>query len=237
MPLPVATVEPESVCLHNQISMRYLLWVTSLLAATICLPAQTPVPTAAVGAAEVSQTSPEADPARLAPKMRQEINLADTANTESLEIPPPENAPPPEQAEKIKGLLAGEKELSPSLPVSGKIGVSAEDNGKTIHAKVGNLLRIALKSSPSTGYSWELSHFEYGAAHFYSSELIAQDEGNPLFGAPSATIITLQAVQPGRQTIKLVYRRPWEPPNQVQKTFTFQLEVASTKTLPSVPLP
>ena len=54
-----------------------------------------------------------------------------------------------------------------------------------------------------------------------------------LFGAPTKAVITLQAVKPGSQDITLVYRRLWEPPNQVAETFQFRLLVDGAEAPPS----
>src|SRR5690606_36672316 len=143
-----------------------------------------------------------------------EINLADSPGADSLEITPPPDSPDPEKAEEIKEPLPGEDEPRVLPTVTGTVEVTAKDEGKTIRAVVGNLVRITLESHPSTGYNWELRDFEFGTAVFNSSDLVARQGGNVLFGAPGDTVITLQAVEPGEQDIKLVYRRLWEPPDQ-----------------------
>lgn len=180
--------------------------------------------------------TPAADPAALAPVLREEVNLLDTGNTESMEIPVPADAPDPRKTGEITEKLPGDEDQPERPEVTGTIDVGVADNGKTINATPGNLIRITLESNPSTGYNWELRDFDYGAADFYSSDVVPRKEGNVLLGAPGNTIITLQAVRPGSQSIVLVYRRPWEAPDQVAATFNFQLEVAGDAAAPT-PLP
>lgn len=173
------------------------------------------------------------EPATNAPKMQEEILLGDSPAAESLEIEPPPDAPDPDKTAEITDPLPGEEKV-PALPeVTGTVEVTAKDNDKTVRAVVGNLIRITLESNPSTGYNWELRDFEFGAAVFNSSDLVARKDGNVLFGAPGDTVITLQAVQPGEQDITLVYRRPWEPPDQTSATFRFRLAVGAGDTAPS----
>lgn len=172
------------------------------------------------------EPSPVSDPAALAPVLREEVNLADTESAESMEIPVPADAPDPRKPGDEAGVLPGEEETPLRPAVAGTVEVRAPDNGKVVRASVGNLVRITLESNPSTGYNWELRGFTYGAADFHSSDTVAREGGNVFLGAPGDTVITLQAVQPGRQRIELAYRRPWEPPDQVAATFTFELEVA-----------
>jgi predicted secreted protein len=163
------------------------------------------------------------------------VNLADTANSESMEIPPPPDATDPEAAGEIAEKLPGDEEVPQRPPVTGTLEVTAQDNGKVVSAALGNLIRITLESNPSTGYNWELRDFEYGAADFYASDVVARQSGNVFVGAPGNTILTLQAVQAGTQQITAVYRRPWEAPDQVAATFRFQLEVAGDNAEPAAP--
>jgi inhibitor of cysteine peptidase len=152
-----------------------------------------------------------------------------------MEIPPPPDATDPETAGEIAGKLPGDEEVPQRPPVTGTLEVTAQDNGKVVSAALGNLIRITLESNPSTGYNWELRDFEYGAADFYASDVMARQSGNVFVGAPGNTILTLQAVQAGTQQITAVYRRPWEAPDQVAATFSFQLEVAGDKAAPAAP--
>lgn len=207
--------------------MKFLLPVVVALASLGLLRAQeaAPAPSPAPTAEADEQPAPAADPAALAPALREEVNLLDTESTEAMEIPVPGDAPDPEKTGELAGTLPGDEEAPRRPAVTGTLDVGAKSNGQAVKAGVGNLIRITLESNPSTGYNWELRDFEYGAADFHSSDVVARQTGNVLMGAPGNTIITLQAVQPGSQNIVLVYRRPWEPPDQVAATFSFQLEV------------
>ena len=197
-------------------------------------PAATPSPSPAAQDPNAEPTVP--DPAVLGPALREEVNLADTANSESMEIPPPPDATDPEAAGEIAGKLPGDEEVPQRPPVTGTLEVTAQDNGKVVSAALGNLIRITLESNPSTGYNWELRDFDYGVADFYSSDVVArQGKGNVLFGAPADTVITIQAIKPGTQDTTLFYRRQWEPPDQIEATFRFQLEVAGDAAAPDAP--
>ncbi len=161
-----------------------------------------------------------------APKMNEPVNLGQSPVGDVFSIDPPPDSPNPDKVPEISGKLPGDEETRPRPEVTGTVQVTAKNNGQIVQAKVGNLVSITLESNPSTGYSWELRGFEFGAAEFYSSDLVARENGNVMFGAPGDTVITLQAVNPGTQNIQLVYRRIWEAPDQVAASFAFQLEVA-----------
>jgi predicted secreted protein len=176
--------------------------------------------------------SPELPPADSA-KMKEEVNLAETPTADDFTITPPADEPDADAAPEVTEKLEGDEETTPRPAVTGTVEVTAKDQNQIVRAAIGNLVRITLESNPSTGYNWELRDFDYGVADFYSSDLVArQTDGNVLFGAPGDTVITIQAVKPGTQDITLVYRRQWEPPDQVAQTFTFKLEVADDTTAP-----
>ena len=211
--------------------MKRTLFFAFLFAANGLVRAEEAVPVPSPPAA--AEATPAADPAALAPVLREEVNLLDTETTEAMEIPVPGDAPDPRKAGEITEKLPGDEETPKRPEVTGTVEVGAADNNKVINASLGNLIRITLESNPSTGYNWELRDFDYGAADFYSSDVVARKGGNVFVGAPGNTIITLQAVQPGSQKIVLVYRRPWEAPDQVAATFSFQLEVAGDPATPT----
>jgi inhibitor of cysteine peptidase len=150
-----------------------------------------------------------------------------------MEIPVAPDAPDPRKTGEITEKLPGDEPTPQRPPVTGTVEVTAANKGQAVKAEVGNLVRVTLESNPSTGYNWELRDFDYGAADFYGSDVVARKGGNVLVGAPGDTVITLQAVKPGLQTITLVYRRPWEAPDQVAATFSFQLEVAGDAAAPA----
>jgi predicted secreted protein len=168
--------------------------------------------------------------------MKEEVNLAETPSAEDFTIAPPADEPEADAAPEVTGKLEGDEETKPRPAVTGTVEVTAKDQDQVVRAAVGNLIRITLESNPSTGYNWELRDFDFGVAIFHTSDLVARDNGgNVLFGAPGDTVITLQAVKPGTQDITLVYRRQWEPPDQVEATFRFKLEVPGDPAEPSAP--
>jgi predicted secreted protein len=172
---------------------------------------------------------PSADSA----KMKEEVNLSETPTAEDFNITAPADEPDADAAPKVTGKLEGDEPATPRPEVTGTIEVTAQDQNRIVRAAVGNLIRITLESNPSTGYNWELRDFDFGVAVFHTSDLVARDNGgNVLFGAPGDTVITLQAVKLGTQDITLVYRRQWEPPDQVAQTFSFKLEVADETSAP-----
>jgi C1A family cysteine protease len=82
-----------------------------------------------------------------------------------------------------------------SLRVSGNIS-----QGKT--------LDIELDSNPSTGYRWEVGGIDKGMLHQLGG--IEFRQVSKLLGAVEKQILHFEAVDTGKTTLELTYRRPWE---------------------------
>lgn len=235
-------VEPGALCHHNN-CMKRLALIAALFSAAGLLRAEdkaaspaaaaTPLQISADDGGALTEKSGTSNP-----KMNKEVDVASVPESEGpFDIEPPPGSPDPAKTAEITGPLPGDEEPRPLPPVAGTVEITAKDNNRVVAAKVGDLLRITLESNPSTGYNWELRGFDFGVAVFHGSELKARSGGNVLFGAPGDTIMTLQAVEPGKQNIELVYRRPWEAPDQIAGRFAFTLEVAGTPAPQSSPSP
>lgn len=172
-----------------------------------------------------------------APKLQEKVDLSKHQTSENFEIQPLKDSPNPESTGEITEALPGDEEAAARIPASGTVDVTAKNQGKVVRAEIGNIVRIVLESNPGTGYNWELRDFDDGVATYYSSELVARQGGNVLFGAPADTVISLQAAKPGTQDIKLVYRRPWEAPDQVAAAFAIRLEVPEGPKPEATPTP
>lgn len=235
-------VEPGALC-HHIMRMNRLALIAAFLSAAGLLHAQdkSKSPAAAPAPIEISGNDGGALTEKSGtsnPKMNKDVDVASTTESEGpFDIEPPPGSPDPAKTPELTGPLPGEEDPRPMPPVTGTVEISAKDNGRVVAAKVGDLLRITLESNPSTGYNWELRGFDFGVAVFHGSELKARSGGNVLFGAPGDTIMTLQAVEPGKQNIELVYRRPWEAPDQIAARFGFLLEVLGTPTPQPSPSP
>jgi inhibitor of cysteine peptidase len=195
-----------------------------LLAAAPPVAAQEPAPSA-TPAAEVA---PSPAPAGAA-AMEGEVKLGGEVKEQAFEIAPVETEPP-EKLPEATSEMPGEEPAKNLPDPTGSVDVTEAQNGTIVTAKPGNLVNVKLPANPSTGYNWELRDFEAGVAMLRASEFVAPDGQNMFFGGPGTTVVTLQALEPGTQDIRLVYRRPWEPEDRIDGTFAFRLEVAGDTT-------
>ncbi len=108
----------------------------------------------------------------------------------------------------------------PSAPERVELG--AADAGHTIVVRAGGQLQVVLEGNPTTGFLWEVASVD---------AVILKPTGEPQFKADSSLVgsggkvtLTFDALAPGKTTLQLVYRRPFE--KGVPPIKTFQAEVA-----------
>ena len=81
-------------------------------------------------------------------------------------------------------------------------------NGENLTTAVGQQFTVRLKSTPSTGYVWEVQILP-ASIHLVGSEYENQ-AGNAPPGNPVTQAFRFQAVQAGEWTITFVLKRRWE---------------------------
>ena len=120
--------------------------------------------------------------------------------------------------EKPKGKLL----VPPGLTVP----VGEADNGKKLSLKLDQVLVITLPGNITTGYSWNVEQIG-GQSLRQLGEITYEPKPSPpgMVGVGGNFVCHLQAVQPGKATVKLVYKRPWEKQTPPEKTFTLEVAV------------
>ncbi len=120
--------------------------------------------------------------------------------------------------EKPKGKLL--------LPPGLEVPLGETDNGKKLSVKLDQVLVVTLPGNVTTGYSWEIADLD-GDALRQLGEIAYQQKSAPpgMVGVGGNFVCRLQAVKPGKATVKLVYKRPWEKQAPPEKTFTVEVTV------------
>lgn len=101
--------------------------------------------------------------------------------------------------------------------------LTASDNGSKVTLKVGDTLRVALDSNPTTGYSWQATSSDTAVLTQAGDSTFELPTGaTPRPGAGGVQVMNFQAVGKGSATLTLMYVRPWETsvtptPNDVWK--------------------
>jgi inhibitor of cysteine peptidase len=100
------------------------------------------------------------------------------------------------------------------------------DNGKTVSAKVGQPIVVALSSNPDTGYDWHVSStdktFGYPTQEFTPT--------STKLGSPGTTTLTWKTDGPlsmvGHHTVKIIYQHPWAETEPPAKTYSFSVNIS-----------
>ena len=93
----------------------------------------------------------------------------------------------------------------------------------------GQTVAVSLGANPATGYRWEVEDTEGGwprgsGSFAKATRFEVQTESLPRrVGAPVRQRLSFPAQREGQDTIRLVYRRPWEPGAPPTRLFSFQV--------------
>ena len=114
--------------------------------------------------------------------------------------------------------------------------MTRDDNGKTLKVKVGDVIRVKLKSNRTTGYSWALISGKTDAKVLKSGEVEYKVDEHPagMVGVGGNDFCLFTALAPGKTEIALGYARPWEKDKEPAQAFKLTVEVeADAKVAPA----
>jgi predicted secreted protein len=107
--------------------------------------------------------------------------------------------------------------------------LTADDNGKTIPLTTDTkTITITLAGNPTTGYSWTLAKID-GKSLDAVGDVAYKPDAAPrgMVGSGGVFVATFDVIAPGKTTITLEYKRPWEKDTPAAKTFTVTIDVAA----------
>ena len=126
--------------------------------------------------------------------------------------PPPGLAAPPDQSPE------------PITPIE-------RDNNRTLTMRSGDQLRIVLRESAGTGYSWQIEEIDPTRLKSLGNQSrpeppLEQTPGRPpLVGGPLQHAFLFRCLRPGATRLSLRHWRVWEGPNSVDRRFTVKLRI------------
>jgi len=125
-------------------------------------------------------------------------------------------------------------------PVGKTISLTKTDSGKTIKAAAGDSIVIKLQAGPSTGFIWSpVTQPKGSAVGFKSKKFVSSAKNNrPMPGQGGVTTFIYSVTGPGKATIRLNYRRPWEKKTKpAARTFTVTVQATGDVKKPTAPKP
>lgn len=98
------------------------------------------------------------------------------------------------------------------------------DSGRTIAAKVGDTVVLALPENPTTGVRWNESELP-GAVELVDDDYgpVAADQG---IGGENVRVLSLRLRQAGRHPLSLSRMQIWEGAQSTDATFALTLDVS-----------
>lgn len=123
--------------------------------------------------------------------------------------------------------------ISP-FALAATLAADISSNGKTLDAKIGDVIEIKLDGNPTTGYSWSVTKID-GVAIKQSGEAEYQQKNNDgRVGGGGTFTFKFTAEQVGQTTLNLGYARPWEKVDPIQSfTLTVKVQAAAPATRPA----
>jgi inhibitor of cysteine peptidase len=104
--------------------------------------------------------------------------------------------------------------------------VTEAENGKAVPVKVGESVEVRLKGNPTTGYLWAVTGLSSNTVEQVGEvEYRRDDAGKRMVGRGGVFVATFKALKPGKTTVRMEYRRPWEKDVTPIETFTVTLDV------------
>ncbi len=97
------------------------------------------------------------------------------------------------------------------------ITIDENYNGKEYNMGVGQSITLSLASNPTTGYTWNLSDSYDKNIVSLGGEAFSSPVQSPRIGQGGRQYYTFKALKPGQTEINLIYARPWESVQPLQK--------------------
>lgn len=96
--------------------------------------------------------------------------------------------------------------------------LDADDDGRTVHLREGELVMISLAANPSTGFGWHRENVDpwvlLPLCTGFTPDL------PQLLGSGGLSRGFYEAFEPGETTLELLYYRSWEGPQAATASFT-----------------
>jgi inhibitor of cysteine peptidase len=100
------------------------------------------------------------------------------------------------------------------------VTLTERDNGARITAHVGDAIDIRLAENATTGYRWTPAEPVDGVLELSAT---GADYPGPALGSGGEARFRLTVSAPGTAVLRLAYRRPWEPGQDAERTFSIEV--------------
>ncbi|MFZ1984307.1 MAG: protease inhibitor I42 family protein [Desulfatitalea sp.] len=118
---------------------------------------------------------------------------------------------------------AGDRPTAVEDRTMSDVVVAQDANGKEQQVVLGQRVLIRLAENPTTGYQWEIEACDARVLTPAGSDFAATPGG--ALGAGGLRTFVFKVLAPGQATVRLIYRRGWEPKEQAIDRFVIRIDV------------
>lgn len=113
------------------------------------------------------------------------------------------------------------------------VEVTDPQDGGRLMVFAGDTVQVRLRSTPGTGYSWQVAHVDTSVLALQGTPVFITPPQN-IPGAEGHEVFNFLTMRPGSSTLQLAYSRPWEKGTAPAKVFTVDVIVhpASDRPMP-----
>jgi inhibitor of cysteine peptidase len=121
-------------------------------------------------------------------------------------------------------LMGAPQARAQTLPGPHTVAVTDLGNGGEVTLHKGDTLKLRLKATPSTGYTWQIAQLNISILTLASGPMYMPPP-NVVPGAEGHQKFLFSTVASGRTQLQLNYVRPWEKNAKPARTFTLNVTV------------
>jgi predicted secreted protein len=114
--------------------------------------------------------------------------------------------------------------LFTQVSLAAGVTITHTHQGKTVEVSVGDVIRIELSGTPTTGYWWHFGPLDSQCVDVVRTDIIHPPE-RTLEGAPVTGIWEVKAKRQGRIKIRASYSRSWDKDISPLREFWFILKI------------
>jgi len=98
-----------------------------------------------------------------------------------------------------------------------EVQLARTNNGESFELRRDDVIVIRLAENPTTGYCWEIEHFDSNILALHSSDFLLPED--PLIGEGGVRVFAFKAKTRGSTRIQLKHWRKWEGNDSITETF------------------
>ena len=93
------------------------------------------------------------------------------------------------------------------IRTSPNMKLSQKDSGTVVKASKGQMIEIALKGNPTTGYTWNIGEYDKKILKLEGSSFVRDSD---LTGAGGIETVKFSVIKKGKTNLTIQYNRVWE---------------------------